>query len=75
LGERSLVWLVVEGVDGGAEMTLNGQAVGEIAGGQGPARFDITTELLAHNLLEIAVTTERGRGGGLGLGLVRLEIE
>lgn len=93
LGEGSLVWLVVESVEGEAEVMVNGVAMGRIVGrsaaGEGgavrtldreadgalhaPYRLDVTAELLAQNLLEIVVTTERERVGGLGL--VRLEIE
>lgn len=73
LGEGSVVWLVVEVVDGGTEVMLNGIELGVISSGQSNARFDVAAALRGQNVLEITVTSEQGRGGGLGL--VRLEIE
>ena len=73
LGESSKVWLVVEAVDGAAEVALNGVELGVISPGQSHARFDVAAALTGQNVLEITVTSEEGRGGGLGL--VRLEIE
>jgi hypothetical protein len=84
-GER--VWLVVEAPRSHGVVELNRKRLGKVRWGGGPARFDITGELVDHNHLEIVVShptlDEAGAAnddgtihlsGGL-VGEVRLEIE
>ena len=80
------VWLVFDGVDHSASVTLNGEPLGTLAGMQ-TRRVDITGRLALRNRLEVEVSlalTEfadtaargdrAGKPGGL-TGEVRLEIE
>jgi beta-galactosidase/beta-glucuronidase len=69
----SKVWLVVEGVEGDAEVRVNGQGVGKIKAEEDAKRFEIMGKLRPHNLLEITVQADEGRAEGLEF--VRLEIE
>jgi hypothetical protein len=84
-GER--VWLVVESPRSAGVVELNRKRLGDVRGGEGTGRFDITELLEDHNRLEIlvehpAVDDEncaanagaKSPPGGL-VGEVRLEIE
>jgi hypothetical protein len=84
-GER--VWLVVEPPRSVARVSVNGIALGQVAAGGPPARFDITARLQYANRLEIVVDhpvlddagapnddSSTTSPGGL-VGEVRLEIE
>jgi hypothetical protein len=73
LEEGSKVWVVVEKVEGEAEVRVNGQGLGKISAEEGSGRFEIAGVLRPHNLLEIIVQAEEGRSEGLEF--VRLEIE
>jgi hypothetical protein len=69
LDDSSRVWLVIEGVTGAAEVTLNDRRLE----GSGPiVRCDFTAELRPNNLLAIAVGSISGKEQPFG---VRLEIE
>lgn len=86
LDARSRVWLVVEGVEGDAEVALNervlaraisDQAAKEVVGTAHPTRFEITELLRPENVVSIAIrqspaTKDRHTDG---FGSVRLEIE
>lgn len=90
LGPLDEIWLVIEGVDYFGDVSLNGQALGRIAGYVAPREFDIRGALAPRNLLTLDVelpryamdsgavaTIERpGRDGlpGGPIGEVRLEI-
>ncbi|HEX3659137.1 MAG TPA: hypothetical protein VHV55_25335 [Pirellulales bacterium] len=81
------VWLAIDGVDAHGDATLNGQPLGTIDGHARPARFDITSQLAAHNELLVDVNCPAGSpaeaaklrpgrehlAGGL-IGAVRLEV-
>ncbi|HEY1785638.1 MAG TPA: hypothetical protein VGG30_08825 [Pirellulales bacterium] len=81
------VWLVCDGVDLSGLATLNGEALGEVAGFRTPARFDVTGLLKERNELTIDVELpplayadeqqlrpdRAGLAGGV-IGEVRLEI-
>ena len=81
------VWLVCEGVDGGAEFSLNDMPIFTLAGADRPGSCDVTSHLRPHNRLTVDVSLlppghaqhlpraagRAGRGGGI-TGDVRLEI-
>ncbi|HEX3997128.1 MAG TPA: hypothetical protein VHX65_01090 [Pirellulales bacterium] len=82
------VWLVVEGVDYFADMSLNGTPLGKVVGYQQPREFDIRRLLAERNLLTLDVelpqledvqTVSLDRPGrehlpGGPIGEIRLEI-
>jgi hypothetical protein len=65
------VWLTFAGVDGTAEVWLNGRLLGRQEGARGPFEFEVTSLLQARN--ELKVEVEAADGGGLW-GEVALEI-
>jgi hypothetical protein len=65
------IWLVVESVTGVANVRLNGQEIGQIAGSTG-LECDVTECLQARNQLEIDVMSDTDDGGVTGE--VRIEI-
>lgn len=90
LGAKDTVWLVVEPPDAWGDVRLNDCALGSVAAGGPPARYDVTHGLLDRNELIIEVECPKvnndsgplarpaGRGnqavGGL-VGEIRLEID
>lgn len=70
--EGSKVWLVVEAVDAGAVIELNGCVLGKLPAASREARFDITAALDGVNLVEITLPAAHETPR---LGPVRLEIE
>src|SRR5262245_45692678 len=71
------VWLVIDEAEANARIELNGKEIGAAIASQ-PARFDITANLQANNLLAITLTDSRPAAKsphGSPLGLVALEIE
>jgi hypothetical protein len=66
------VWLTFDGVDGVAEVWLNGQFLGRHEGSAGPFEFEATELLRTRNELKVEVGADHPRGG-LG-GEVALEI-
>jgi hypothetical protein len=86
LDETSRVWLVVENLDGAAEVSLNDRVLGRLSGGQKPsddavtkaqARIEITQSLRPHNMIAIvagpALAGKEEQANALNS--VRLEIE
>jgi len=78
--------LVVQGVDGKAEIALNEHVLGQLAGSQRPgqnaestapsARFEITQLLRLQNVIAIVTTAPPDTDAPAGaIGSVRLEIE
>lgn len=57
------VWLTFAGVEGHAEVSLNGQALGSGAGAEGPFEFEITGLLQVRNELTVEVSAAGGAGG------------
>src|SRR5437868_4647688 len=53
LEAQERVWLVVAGVDHQASVTLNGRPLGTAGSPNSPARFDVTADLTAYNLLVV----------------------
>jgi beta-galactosidase/beta-glucuronidase len=87
IGEGQRVWLVCDGADAWAALSLNGQPLGDVEGPATPSEFDVTVRLQERN--EIAATVEcprrtadgqyveRGERASLPGGLIgetRLEI-
>jgi hypothetical protein len=90
LDAASRVWLAIDEVDGRATVMLNDRLCGEIASSatartlddaesqRCPGRFDVTADLLPHNVLSITVPLTLKDSDGLPgelIGAVRLEIE
>ena len=75
LDPHERVWLVFDGVNEEAQVTLNGQPLGQFTAGQCPHPFEITRLLVPHNVLvvEVCRRTASDHCGGL-VGEVRLEI-
>jgi beta-mannosidase len=67
------VWLVFDGFDSDAEVTLNGQPLGRFAAGDCPREFEITSLLEPHNVVSVEAS-RRADGAGSLAGEVRLEI-
>jgi hypothetical protein len=84
LDEASRVWLVIEEIVGGGQVTLNDRLIGHVLSQQNtavrgdeiccPARFEITPYLQPANLLSIKLPGLTKETTAL-LGPVRLEIE
>jgi len=84
LENGEVVWLVVEPPQTCGAISLNGRDLGTVAGGQPPARFDVSPWLLDRNKLIVEVecpkfTTRfhepsQSPAGGM-VGEVRLEME
>jgi beta-galactosidase/beta-glucuronidase len=86
LEPRERVWLVFDGIDHEAQVTLNGQALAQFRGCRETHRVEITRALAPNNVLAVDVSLAaevfddariRGqRAGGAGglFGEVRLEI-
>lgn len=66
------IWLVCDGADPQASLTLNDEPLGTIDGPASPAEFDVTDRLRERNVL-VAIVESADRAGGL-TGEVRLEI-
>lgn len=57
------VWLTFAGVEGTADVRLNGQALGRREGTEGPFEFDVTDLLQRRNELVVEVEAIGGAGG------------
>jgi hypothetical protein len=57
------VWLVFAGVEGTAEVALNGVALGRHDGADGPFEHEVTALLRERNVLVVEVEELTGRGG------------
>ena len=57
------VWLTFAGVEGTAEVGLNGQLLGRREGAEGPFEFEVTSLLSHRNELTVEVEAAGGRGG------------
>lgn len=57
------VWLTFAGIEGAAEVWLNGQFLGEHEGSLGPFEHEVTSLLSARNELVVEVEAEGGDGG------------
>jgi hypothetical protein len=63
LDAHERVWLTFEGVDQSAQVTLNGQHLGNHVGAQEPFEFEVTALLRERNELIVDVEAPRGDGG------------
>jgi hypothetical protein len=57
------VWLTFAGLDGTAEITLNGQSLGKRDGTEAPFEFEVTQLLRPRNELVVDITDATGHGG------------
>jgi hypothetical protein len=57
------VWLTFDGVEGTADVSLNGQVLGRREGAQGPFEFEVTNLLQARNELVVEVEAPDDRAG------------
>jgi beta-galactosidase/beta-glucuronidase len=80
LEPHETVWLVVQGAEGDATVSLNSQPLGDIKGCDRAQRYDVTHLLKERNELVVEITGPRGDITGHDakaarpLGEVRLEI-
>ena len=86
LDEKSRVWLVVEKLQGPAEIALNDRVLGPLAASETPghdgrstahhARFEITELLRPENVISIVATALPDKKAPAGIsGSMRLEID
>jgi hypothetical protein len=87
LDEGSRVWLVIEDVEGEAEVALNEHVLGRLAGNRQleenamctahPTRFEMTQLLLPENVISIVIRPALAakEAHASGFDFVRLEIE
>jgi hypothetical protein len=72
LDAQERVWLIFAGVEGTAQVWMNGQFLGKLQGTAGPVELEVTPLLQVRN--DLAVEIE-GKGGQAGLwGEVALEV-
>jgi len=86
LDDKSRVWLVVENLEGAAEILLNERVLGRLEASETPgqdarsaahhARFEITELLRPENVISIVATALPDKDAPAGIsGSVRLEID
>jgi hypothetical protein len=72
IDDHERVWLTFAGVEGRADVSLNGAPLGRREGSEGPGEFEVTRLLQERNLLQVDI---EAAGGDAGLfGEVALEV-